>query len=468
MTMEEFPDFHEATIAAIATPPGVGGVGIIRVSGLKAPLILRAIFRPKNPQPALVSHHLYFGFIVNPQTGETLDEVLAVYMRSPLTYTREEVVEIHAHGSYLVLQEILALILTFPATRLAEPGEFTKRAFLNGRIDLSQAEAVAELLSARTREGAGLALTQLCGGMQAEIARVRNSLLEISALVEVAIDFPDEDIEILDLDALALRLEQEVRLPLERLLVRARGGRIIREGVSAVILGRPNVGKSSLLNRLLREDRAIVTELPGTTRDTIEEDLDIKGIPVRIIDTAGIRETNEEVEEVGILRARQKLVEAELVLLVIDALMGPLAEERTLFAEVAAKKVLVVANKSDLVPAAALEPCRQAFAGVPLVVVSALTGQGISDLEEAIYAAATGGQALQEPSAAVPNVRQAAVLARTLTVVRQLAEGLVGGLTPDLLAIDLQAALFALGEISGETSGEDVLDLIFSRFCLGK
>jgi len=468
MATPEFPDFHEATIAAIATPPGAGGIGIIRISGPLSAFILREIFRPRNPSPSFLSHRLYFGAIVNPRTGAMLDEVLAVYMRAPLTYTREEVVEIHAHGSYLILQEILALILTFPSTRLAEPGEFTKRAFLNGRIDLTQAEAVAELLSARTREGAGLALTQLCGALQDEIGKIRDALLAIRAIMEVAIDFPDEDVEIIEPDALAVRLAREVEEPLVRLVARAGGGRIIREGVPAVILGRPNVGKSSLLNCLLREDRAIVTEIPGTTRDTIEEYLDIKGVPVRIIDTAGIRDTIEEVEEIGILRARQKLAEAELVLLVLDGREGARPEDQALFAVAATKKVLVVVNKSDLVPEFVPGIYEQAFPGVPVVAVSALTGQGILRLEEALYQAVTGGLPLEEPGTPVPNARQSAALARTLAAVRQVGEGLGHSLPLDLLAIDLQAALAALGEITGETTTEDVLDMIFTEFCLGK
>lgn len=466
--MPDFPDFNEATIAAIATPPGAGGIGIIRVSGPQSHAILQQFFQPKTPPRNFISHRLYFGAVIHPKTRAVIDEVLAVYMRAPQTYTREDVVEIHGHGSYLLLQEILAQILTFPDTRLAAPGEFTKRAFLNGRIDLTQAEAVAELLGAKTKEGASLAVSQLRGGLHGEIWKIRDALVAVRAIMEVAIDFPDEDVDILNAQALKARLESEVEAPLARLLARADGGKIIREGVSVVILGRPNVGKSSLLNCLLREERAIVTELPGTTRDTIEECLDIKGVPVRIVDTAGIRETVEAVEEIGIRRARQKLGEADMVLLVLDGAAGLQEEDRALFAVAADKKVVVVVNKIDRATSLDIGVYEKIFPGVPVVAISATTGVGIRDLEDAVYGAATGGQGLQEPGVAAPNVRHATALQRALAAVQRVGEGLAADLPPDLLAIDLQASLDFLGDIIGETTTDDVLDMIFAEFCLGK
>ena len=466
--MPDFPDFNAATIAAIATPPGAGGIGIIRVSGPQSQAILQQLFQAKNPLRNFISHKLYFGAIVHPQTRAVIDEVLAVHMRAPQTYTREDVVEIHGHGSYLLLQEILAQIVTFPNTRLAEPGEFTKRAFLNGRIDLTQAEAVAELLGAKTREGASLAVSQLRGGLHGEIWKIRDALVAVRAIMEVAIDFPDEEVDILNAQALKAKLVSEVEEPLARLLARADGGKIIREGVSVVILGRPNVGKSSLLNCLLREERAIVTELPGTTRDTIEECLDIKGVPVRIVDTAGIRETVEAVEEIGIRRARQKMTEADLVLLVLDGAEGLQAEDSALFAVAADKKVVVVVNKIDRVISLDLGLYKVAFPGLPVVAISAATGEGIHHLEDAVYEAATGGRGLQEPGAAAPNVRHAVALERALASVQQVGSGLDADLSPDLLAIDLQAVLDFLGDIVGETTTDDVLDMIFAEFCLGK
>lgn len=466
--MRDFSDFNEATIAAIATPPGAGGIGIIRVSGPQSRAVLQQLFQPKSPLQKIISHRLYFGAIVHPQTRTVIDEVLAVYMRAPRTYTREDVVEIHGHGSYLLLQEILALIVNFSGTRLAEPGEFTKRAFLNGRIDLTQAEAVAELLGAKTPDGASLAVSQLRGGLHGEIWKIRNALVAVRAIMEVAIDFPDEEMEILDIHTLKGRLEREVQEPLALLLARAAGGKIIREGVSVVILGRPNVGKSSLLNCLLREERAIVTNLPGTTRDTIEECLDIKGVPVRIVDTAGIRDTSEAVEEIGIRRARQKLKAADLVLLVIDGGEGLQTADRTLFEVAADKKVIVVVNKIDRVATLDRGVYEEAFPGLPLATISATTGEGIRNLEDAVYEAATGGQGLQEPGLAAPNMRHAVALQRAFTAVGHVGEGLAADLPPDLLAIDLQTALDSLGDIIGETTTDDVLDMIFAEFCLGK
>ncbi len=463
------PDYHEATIAAIATPPGAGGIGIIRLSGRNSLAILRQLFQPKSSFPRFTSHKLYYGSLVNPRTGAVVDEVLGVYMRGPHTYTREDVVEIHCHGSYLVLEEILRLVLAFPGTRLADPGEFTKRAFLNGRIDLTQAEAVADLLAAKTKEGASLAVSQLKGGLHTEIERVRDFLLALRAIIEVAIDFPEEDVEILDGVALRQRLAGEALEPLRRLLARADEGRILREGVAVVILGRPNVGKSSLLNCLLREERAIVTEIPGTTRDTIEEYLDIGGIPIRLVDTAGIREAAEAVEEIGIRRARQKLEEAELVLLVLDASAGVQEADRNLFAVTAGKKIVMVVNKIDQAEDGILDDCERFFPGVPLAATSAKTGEGIAALEEVLKAVLIGEAAgLHEAGRPAPNARHVAALSRAVAALLRVEEGLAQALAPDLLAIDLQEALDHLGDIVGETTTDDVLDMIFAKFCIGK
>lgn len=468
VTALAMPDHNEATIAAIATPPGSGGIGIIRLSGSLALTILQHIFQPHNFPCPFQSHKLYYGLIVNPRTRGVIDEVLAVYMRAPQTYTREDVVEIHGHGSYLLLGEILRQVLVLPGVRLAEPGEFSKRAFLNGRMDLSQAEAVVDLLGAKTRTGADFALAQLQGGLQKETAEIRDALLAIRAIMEVAIDFPDDEVEILDAAALDDTLARQVQAPLELLLARAAEGRIFREGISVVILGRPNVGKSSILNRLLREERAIVTEVPGTTRDTIEEYLDIRGLPLRLVDTAGIRETAEAVEEIGIRRARQKLEEAELVLLVVDGSQGVQEDDVRLFAAAAGKMIVVVVNKADTMGRDCLAAWTRAFAGVVLLATSAKTGQGIADLEDAVYSLVTEGDGLQEPGRAVPNVRHAAALGLACEAVQRVRDGLAHDLPPDLLAIDLQMALDHLGDIVGETTTEDVLEMIFSRFCIGK
>lgn len=480
--MNSYSEFEQATIAAIATPPGAGGIGIVRISGERARPMLERLFRPARPERAGRSHQLRYGWIVEPGSGRLLDEVMAVYMAAPATYTREDVVEIHCHGGYVVVREILALILAEEGVRAAEPGEFTKRAFLNGRIDLTRAEAVLDLLNAGTREGLNLALAQLQGGLQQRVEQVREALLGMLAVVEVAIDFPDEDGEIIDNRALGERLAQEVSDPLRELLAGARQGRIFREGAAVVILGRPNVGKSSLLNALLREERAIVTAIPGTTRDTIEECLNIHGMPLRIIDTAGIRETSETVEEIGIERSRRRVADADLVLLLVEAGAAADPEDLALRASVGEKKVLVVVNKLDLLADPASDPAGPAAAvadqalaawsdrlpKLPLVGISARTGAGLKELEDAIFRAISGGEPRDPGFACVPNARHEAALVRALAAAELLAAGFKANLAPELLAVELQTALGHLGEIIGATSNEDLLDSIFSRFCIGK
>jgi len=463
------PDHSEATIAAIATPPGPGGIGVIRISGPAALAVLQTIFHPRNPPQAYRSHRLYYGLVATPTTGVTLDEALAVFMRAPHTYTREDVVELQCHGSFLVLQEILALILTQPDVRLAAPGEFTKRAFLNGRIDLTQAEAVIELLQAKSRAGAQMAADQLEGGLHRAVKTIRDNLLAVRAIMEVAIDFPDEEVEIIDPAELRQQLVAGVREPLVELAARAGQGRLFRDGIAAVILGRPNVGKSSLLNSLLREERAIVTAVPGTTRDTIEEYLAIKGMPVRIIDTAGIRENAGAVEELGIRRSRQKMADADLVLLVVDATAGgPIAEDWELLASVSGKAVVLVINKCDVAAPEAVAAMRNVNPRVPAAVISAKTGAGIAALEEVIFTTVAGAGQWEPGHASVPNVRHEAALKLAMAATDRVLAGLAAPLPPDLIAVELQAALDHLGEIIGETTTGEMLDLIFSRFCIGK
>ena len=393
-------------------------------------------------------------------------------MQAPNTYTREDVVEIQCHGSYLVLQEILALILAKGA-RLAEPGEFTKRAFLNGRLDLTQAEAVLELIEARTDEGRSLAVGQLQGRLHDQVAEIRNRLLSMRAIIEVAIDFPQDETDLLDPAALQQQMQLDVETPLKELIAKADQGKIFREGIGAVILGRPNVGKSSLLNTLLQEDRALVTAVPGTTRDTIEEYINLKGMPVRLVDTAGIRDTSETVEELGIQRARAKLVEADLVLFMLDASEPPTEEDRRLYESVKQNRkkqqVLLVLNKVDLAPQADPQEYRSAFGNENLVAIAAKHHTGITELKDAVFNMVTGDSSGWDPGAdCVPNVRQKDCLVKTLDACRRIIAGLETELSPDLLAIDLQAALNHLGDIVGETTTEDVLDLIFEQFCIGK
>lgn len=454
------------TIAAISTPPGSGGIGIIRMSGSDALGVLKKIFHPHNPTCPFHSHTMYYGNIFHPEKGKILDEVLAVFMQSPRSYTCEDVVEIHCHGSFLVLQNILELILSF-GVRLAEAGEFTKRAFLNGRIDLTKAEAVIDILSARTRKGVDLAQEQLAGTLYRQIDDIRKSLSKMRAILEVAIDFPDEDVEIIDHARLLEELREEVEAPLDRLLRSAEEGKIYREGISVVIVGLPNVGKSSLLNTILQEDRALVTAIPGTTRDTIEEYVDIHGMPVRIVDTAGIRDDADEVEELGIRRAKDQINQADLILFMQDGSRPLSQEDKALFATVNHKPLILVVNKIDLFNANVNSldlldsECRH-------VLISAKEHEGISLLKTGIFHTITGGRDQWQEDACAPNVRHKNALLRASVACDRVKEGLAAGVTTDLLAVDLQEVLNHLGDIVGETTTEDILDVIFEQFCLGK
>ncbi len=455
------------TIAAIATPPGTGGIGILRISGPLSRGILERLFRPHRHLSHFQSHKLYYGTLVD-RHATVLDEVLAVYMQAPHTYTREDVVEIHSHGSYLVLQSILAEVLAAGA-RPAEAGEFTKRAFLAGRIDLTRAEAVIDLLKARTDGGVRLAVDQLQGELYARVEAIRDVLVEILAVVEVAIDFPDDDVEILQPEQLLDRLEQGVAGPLEQLLALADRGRVIREGVKVVIAGRPNVGKSSLLNGLLCEERALVTEIPGTTRDTIEEMIVVRGIPVHLVDTAGIRRHDDLVEELGIERARRKLAEADLVLFVVDASVPVSEQDLELYQTLADKPRIVVLNKLDLAADDRVAEVGRVFAGEVRVEIAAKAGTGLDRLLDTLYGQIIGSEdGLDEQISCAPNLRHRDILEKTLAACSRLRRTLESGAPADLVAVDLQAALDYLGDIVGLTTPDDVLDTVFSRFCIGK
>lgn len=459
---------NEPTIAAIATPPGPGGIGIVRVSGSRALPILQALFKPGQPVPRLQSHRLYHGWLVDPATNKGIDEILAVYMRAPSTYTREDVVEIHCHSNFLILQHILTLVLERGA-RLAEPGEFTKRAFLNGRIDLTQAEAVIELLQARTRKGLELAVDQLHGMLYERILQIRQGLIALKATLEVAIDFPEDEAEIIDQPALLKALHTEVLTLLKDLVARAEAGKIFRQGIAAVIVGRPNVGKSSLLNALLEEERAIVTATPGTTRDLIEEHIDILGMPVRIVDTAGIRDSCETVEELGIQRARDRMESADLVLLVVDASQPLSTEDTALCRAIGTRPGILICNKQDLAADFSSASLPEPFASMPAVTLSAKQLTGLDDLKKLLFATVAGdSQDKQEAGGCVPGLRHRDALRRALAAGRLVEAGITGGLPADLLAIDVQAALDHLGDIIGQTTAEDVLDWIFEQFCIGK
>ena len=454
------------TIAAISTPIGEGGIGIVRLSGPEALLIARALFRRHaggEPPKVLRSHRLYYGHVCDPESGEVVDEVLLAYMRAPHTYTREDVVEINCHGGPLPLRRVLELALRQGA-RLAEPGELTLRAFLNGRLDLAQAESVVDVVRARTPTGLRLAVSQLGGRLSAEIVDLRRQVLDVLAYLTATIDFAEDEIP-----------PQEVAGPLaaalarvDELLASADAGIIYRQGLQVAIVGRPNVGKSSLLNALLRDNRAIVTPVPGTTRDTLAETLNLGGIPVVLVDTAGIRETDELVERLGVERSRQAIARADLALFLVDA-SEPLQDyDREIAALLVDKPAILVLNKTDLPATVDQAAVAALLPGRPLVQVAAALGRGIADLERAIVAAVFIGGAAASVEPLVSNPRHKQALWQAREHLAAARESCASGLPADFATIDLTAAVNALGEITGETATEDLLDAIFSQFCLGK
>lgn len=446
------------TIAAIATAIGAGGIGIVRLSGPDALSILRQLFRPER---SFVPRTLAYGHIIDPATGEVVDEVLAAWMPAPHTYTCQDVVEIDGHGGPAPLRRILDLCLQHGA-RLAGPGEFTLRAFLNGRIDLAQAEAVADMVEAKTEAGLRIAVDQLDGRLSRQVQQIRERLLHVLAWLEASIDFDEDEIPPYDIEGnLSFSLTQ-----IDALLAGANRGLIYRQGVRAAIVGRPNVGKSSLLNALLRVERAIVAPQPGTTRDTLEETLNLNGIPLVLIDTAGIRrEIEGEVEGLGIERSRRALAQADLAVLVVDA-SAPLEESDREIAElIGGKPALVAINKTDLptqVDAANLLPA------APRIEISALTGEGLHALEGAIEQAVFSGTVTASDAALVSSPRHRDVLRRARECVQAAAASQRTGQPADLISVDVTGAINALGEITGETADESLLETIFSRFCIGK
>lgn len=448
------------TIAAIATPLGEGGLAVIRLSGPQALGVADRCFVPAGRSSCKPSqaptHTLQFGHIE--RLGQRVDEVLVAVMRAPRTFTREDVVEITCHGGLLPAKLVLDALLEQGA-RLAEAGEFTRRAFLNGRIDLAQAEAVADLIHSRTELALRAANEQLAGKLSQRINQLRDELLKTLAHVEAHIDFPDEDIAPDTQEQLLRRLEQGVAF-MDELLRTAGEGRILRRGIRAAIIGRPNAGKSSLLNQLLGQDRAIVSPIPGTTRDTIEETANIRGLPLVFIDTAGLREARDQIEAEGIRRSRQSFQQAELILHVFDA-SEPLTEaDRQYLGEFAGKKRLLVRNKTDL-------PARLELPEPP-VDVSCLTGRGIEALKDAIKELVWKGEIKAEMLQVMINSRHQDALSRARSASLRTMEALRAGQTLELVAVDLRIAVNAVGEIVGKTATEDLLDVIFSQFCIGK
>ena len=452
------------TIAAISTPLGEGGLAVVRLSGREALGVADRCFEPRGRRSvkpsAAASHTIQFGRVVH--AGRLIDEVLVAVMRAPRTYTREDVVEISCHGGLLPARLVLDATLAAGA-RPAEPGEFTKRAFLNGRLDLAQAEAVADIIHSRTTLALAAAEEQLAGGLSQRIHRLRDELMATLAHVEAHLDFPDEDLAPDDQAALGSRLDEAVQ-HLDELLRTAHDGQVLRRGVRAAIVGRPNVGKSSLLNRLLDRDRAIVSPVPGTTRDTIEETADVRGIPVVFVDTAGLRETADAVEGEGVRRSQQALDRSELVLHVLDG-SEPLApEDDRLLKVLGGRKRLLIRNKVDL----PVRLCLPERVTPPPVDVSCTNGSGIDRLKDAIQAEVWGGGVGAGMLQVMINSRHQEALQRARAAAARAREALGAGVALDLVSLDLRVATGAVGEVVGQTSVEDLLDAVFARFCIGK
>ena len=452
------------TIAAISTPVGEGGIGIVRLSGPDALAILQNIFlrgRKRSAIRKLQPYHLTYGHVVDPETDQTLDEVLVAYMPAPWTYTRQDVVEINCHGGIVPLRRVLELCLRYGA-RLASPGEFTLRAFLNGRIDLAQAEAVLDIVRAKTAASLRVAVGQLDGRLSHEVHQVRAQMVDVLSWLEASVDFAEDEIPPRDI---APDLEK-VQGRLERLLSTADQGIVYRQGVRTAIIGRPNVGKSSLLNALLRTSRAIVTPIPGTTRDTLEETLNLQGVPLVLVDTAGITADAEDViERLGIERSRAALAQADLALMVVDGSEPLTSADHDIAALLENKPSLLVINKCDLPVVIDVDGF---LPNLPRVRISALTGEGLDTLESAIVETVFSGQVLASDALLVSNPRHKDILQRAHDHVLAARQTHAQGLPADFVAIDLTAAVNALGEITGETLHEDLLETIFSNFCIGK
>ncbi|NLB91722.1 MAG: tRNA uridine-5-carboxymethylaminomethyl(34) synthesis GTPase MnmE [Clostridiales bacterium] len=449
---------NDTTIAAIATPPGTGGIAIIRLSGEKALFVLKEIFTPKGKDHSFQSHLMTYGYIMKQE--EILDEVMAVFMKSPRTYTKEDVVEIYCHGGSVVAQRVLDLALTKGAT-LAQPGEFTKRAFLNGRIDLSQAEAVMDVISASGKKAAQIALRQLSGGTSQFITQAQQDLFQLAAGLEAAIDYPEEVEEqeaVATLESGLRQLAQEIEDACDM-----RSGKLLKEGMTVAICGRPNVGKSSLLNALTKEEHAIVTDVPGTTRDIITASLEIEGIFVRLYDTAGIRESEDMVESIGIQKAKSIMEQADLLLLVIDASQPLTKEDYDLLSEYKEREMEIILHKGDLENAISAEEILHIAPKAAIHKASSRTGQGLREIRLLLKE-----KAMLPSQMVLTNQRHMQRAKEAADYLLQGAQALKGGAPLDMVGIDIRLANEALGEITGEDVSEKVLDAVFEQFCVGK
>ena len=456
----------EDTIAAIATAPGEGGIGVVRISGEKSRAILEQIFSREKKEYDIIPRMMHYGFVCDNFSGELIDDVMAVYFKEPYSYTAEDVVEIQCHGSMVSLRKILSLVLKNGA-RIAEPGEFTKRAFLNGRLDLSQAEAVIDLIRAKSDKSFDIALNQLEGNFSKEIRQIRAELMNSLVNITVNIDYPDEDIEQLTFENLVSELTS-VRVKIEKMLQTSDTGRIMSEGLKISIIGKPNVGKSSLMNALLKETRAIVTSVPGTTRDTIEEMLTIRGIPVKLTDTAGIRETEDLIEKIGIEKSKEAFNNADLIIFMADRSRALDEEDFSILNHIRDKKAVVILNKTDLPSAFDSVELEKHLPEACIIEASVANGDGIEELENVVENMVYGGEVKQSNSMMVTNVRHKNLLEEADTSLGDAIEMAKACQPLELLEIDASRAYECLGAIIGEAVEEDIINEVFKRFCLGK
>lgn len=455
------------TITSISTPMGEGAIGIVRLSGPQAIEIGDILYKGKKKLSEVETHTINYGHIIDPETNETVEEVMVSVLRAPKTFTREDIIEINCHGGILTINRILELTMTYGA-RMAEPGEYTKRAFLNGRIDLSQAEAVMDFIRSKTDRASKVAMNQIEGRLSDLIKKQRQSILEILAQVEVNIDYPEyDDVEDATTDFL-LEQSKRIKEEINQLLETGAQGKIMREGLSTVIVGRPNVGKSSMLNNLIQDNKAIVTEVAGTTRDVLEEYVNVRGVPLRLVDTAGIRDTEDIVEKIGVERSRKALSEADLILFVLNNNEPLTEDDQTLFEVIKNEDVIVIINKTDLEQRLDVSELREMIGDMPLIQTSMLKQEGIDELEIQIKDLFFGGEVQNQDMTYVSNSRHISLLKQARQSIQDAIDVAESGIPMDMVQIDLTRTWEILGEILGESASDELIDQLFSQFCLGK
>ena len=455
------------TITSISTPMGEGAIGIVRLSGPEAVEIGDKLYKGKKKLKDVPSHTINYGHIIDPETDEVVEEVMISVLRAPKTFTREDIIEINCHGGILTINRILELTMTHGA-RMAEPGEYTKRAFLNGRIDLSQAEAVMDFIRSKTDRASKVAMNQIEGRLSDLIKRQRQSILEILAQVEVNIDYPEyDDVEDATTEFL-LAQSKKIKNEIDQLLETGTQGKIMREGLSTVIVGKPNVGKSSMLNNLIQDNKAIVTEVAGTTRDVLEEYINVRGVPLRLVDTAGIRDTEDIVEKIGVERSRKALSEADLILFVLNNNEPLTEEDRTLYEVIKNEDAIVIVNKTDLERRLDIEEVKTMIGDTSLIQTSMLKQEGIDELELQIRDLFFGGEVQNQDMTYVSNSRHISLLKQARQTIQDAIDAAEAGIPMDMVQIDLTRTWEILGEIIGESASDELINQLFSQFCLGK